>query len=90
MNTLRAYYPSFLNQKPHIWGISLYDILFLGSILFLCSLIGVGQIPTLILIGSSYLAITVTRTFYPKRHFEFVLISKNSISRKVINEKLSL
>jgi hypothetical protein len=90
MENLRAYYPSFLKQKPLIWGISLHDLLILSAVLFVLLNIGVGQVPTLFLIVIFYLAMILVRRFYPRRHFEFVLITKSSITRRDINEKLRL
>lgn len=90
MEILRAYYPSFLKQKPLIWGISLQDLLILSGILFVLSNIGVGQIPTLFLIVVFYMGMKLTRKLYPKRHFEFVFLTKSTITREVINEKLRL
>lgn len=90
MNELRAYYPSFLKQRPLVWGMSLQDLLALSGILFVLINVGVGEIPTLISLAFIYFVMVMSRRLYPKRHFEFVLISKNSITRRAINEKLRL
>lgn len=90
MNELRAFYPSFLKQKPLVWGMSLQDLLVLSGILFVLINVGVGEIPTLISLAFIYFVMAMSRRLYPKRHFEFVLISKNSITRRAINEKLRL
>jgi len=90
MSDLRAYFPSFLKQKPLVWGMSLQDLLVLSGVLFLLINIGVGEIPTLIFLALIYLSMIAIRRLYPKRHFEFILISKNSITRREINEKLRL
>ncbi len=90
MENLRAYYPSFLKQRPLIWGISLHDLLILSAVLFISLNIGVGQVPTLFLVILFYIAMIIARKLYPRRHYEFLLISKTIISKKVINEKLRL
>lgn len=90
MESLRAYYPSFLKQKPLIWGISLHDLLILSAVLFVLLNIGVGQVPTLFLVIIFYLGMILARKLYPRRHFEFVLITKTTITRKDLNEKLRL
>ena len=90
MERLRAYYPSFLKQKPLIWGISLQDLMILSAILFVLLNIGVGQVPTLFLLVITYSMMILARKLYPRRHFEFVLITKNTITRKDLNEKLRL
>lgn len=88
MENLKAYYPSFMKNQPLIWGISMSDLFILSGVLFFMMTVGASEVFTL---GSTvifYLAMIGARKLFPRRHFEFVLITKNTITRKDLNEKL--
>ena len=89
MNNLSSQYPSFLKKQPVIWGISLNDLFILSGILFVLVLIGAPEILTLGATIIFYLALITARKIFPRRHFEFVLISKKTLTRKELNEKLT-
>ncbi len=85
---MKAYYPSFLKNRPLIWGVSLNDLLLLSGVLFLFVTVGMPEVVTLGGTTAVYGMLILSRRLFPRRHFELVLISKNSITRKVINEKI--
>lgn len=88
MENLNAYYPSFMKNQPLIWGISLNDLFILSGVLFFMILLGASEMVTLVTSLSVYLLMIGARRLFPRRHFEFVLISKNTVTRKDLNEKL--
>jgi hypothetical protein len=89
MENLKAYYPSFMKKQPLIWGISLSDLCILSGVLFIMMLIGANEVITLGTTIIFYLAMIGTRRLFPRRHFEFVFLTKNTLTRKDLNEKLT-
>ena len=51
-------------------------------------LLGANEMATLATTIAVYLLMIGARRLFPRRHFEFVLISKNTVTRKDLNEKL--
>lgn len=90
MMNLKAEYPSFLRAKPKVFGMELSEMFFLSGVLFLLTQLEVSGILILLILGVLYLCITGIKRLYPRRHFEFVFISKNCITMRDINEKLRL
>lgn len=90
MNNLKAYYPSFLKAKPKVFGMELSEMFFLSGVLLILTQFEVSGIITLLVLGILYLSIIGFKRIYPRRHFEFVLISKNTVTMRNINEKLHL
>ncbi|MBY0414690.1 MAG: hypothetical protein K2Q18_11010 [Bdellovibrionales bacterium] len=88
MENLNAHYPSFMKNQPLIWGISLSDLFILSGVLFVMMLLGANEMTTLATTIAVYLLMISARRLFPRRHFEFVLISKNTVTRKDLNEKL--
>lgn len=88
MENLNAQYPSFMKNHPLIWGISLNDLFILSGVLFIMMLLGANEMTTLATTIAVYLLMIGARRLRPRRHFEFVLISKNTVTRKDLNEKL--
>lgn len=87
---LTACYPSFLKQKPKVWGMSIQDMLLLSIVLFVLTQIGIPDFVIIVTLIALYFAIIGLRRLYPRRHFEFAFITKNHVYMKDINEKLSL
>lgn len=88
MENLNAHYPSFMKNQPLIWGIGLNDLFILSGVLFVMMLLGANEMTTLATTVAIYLLMIGARRLFPRRHFEFVLISKNTVTRKDLNEKL--
>jgi hypothetical protein len=89
MENLKAYYPSFMKNQPLIWGISLSDLCTLGGVIFVMMLTGSSEVITLGTTIIFYLAMIGARKLFPRRHFEFVFLTKNTLTRKDLNEKLT-
>ena len=87
---LVAYYPSFLKQKPKVWGMSLQDMLLLSFVLFVLSQIGFPDLLIILILIVLYFLLMSMRRLYPRRHFEFAFLTKDCVYMKDINEKLSL
>jgi hypothetical protein len=88
MENLNAHYPSFMKNRPLIWGISLNDLFILSGVLFVMVLLEANELATLLTTIGVYFLMMAARRLFPRRHFEFVLISKNTVTRKDLNAKL--
>ena len=90
MMNLNARYPSFLKEKPKIWGMTIVEMFILSLILMILSYLEVRDFIIILVLIITYLIQTTLKRIYPKRHLEFALFTKNSVHMKDINEKLSL
>jgi len=89
MENLKAHYPSFMKKQPLIWGISLPDLFVLSGLLSVMVLIGASEALTLGITTTFYLSMISARKLFPRRHFEFIFLTKNTLTKKDLNEKLT-